>query len=114
MTKIVNWICRVIARSVHWSPVGRKAIFRFGEGPAPLLERSYTGFVEAVAPKSEGGLALTLVLELPVNIAAGSQETTTRRVVATPRWRGDTPYRLLLGSFFVNLADAVAQDQRPL
>ncbi|HEV8436270.1 MAG TPA: hypothetical protein VGR95_22870 [Thermoanaerobaculia bacterium] len=90
-------------------------IFELGEGPPSLWKRSYEGVIERVEHKrNQRKPALLLSLELPVDIAAASEETTVKRVVATPRWIGDTPYRLFFGSLVVNLADVVAQNKRPL
>jgi hypothetical protein len=114
MTLILNGICRIFALLTGWSPSGRNVEFRLAEAPsARLMARSYVGRVDEIQVGEHREKALLLSLGLPSDIDAESEEIETKQVLATPRYRGDTVYRLLFGSLLVNLADAGPYQNAP-
>jgi hypothetical protein len=111
ITATLNWICRIVARLSAWSPSGRRVEFRLGEGPASVMARTYFGTIEGFQPRERRTGTLLLSLELPVDIGAASEEIVRKRVLATARFRGDTPYRLIVGPLDINLATPGGGDE---
>lgn len=101
---------RFLSRFTQWNPIGRKVILRVTEGEQGFFGTEIFGTIvriEATPKQAASVISSSTLIQLDLPWKYENRKSSVSHVVlATPRFRGHGPYRLLITSCIVHVFPA--------